>query len=106
MGKTEIKVIGVIITIMVLLSSALAELNGIGKEFCKAKCTIKCARVPPGFIENCLKDCLPHCDQLSSNPIDNCINSCCFIKSITTNIGGHDLVNLMNTCTQECEKKL
>jgi len=106
MGKTKIKSIGVIISIMILLSSTQAELNDIGSAFCKARCVIKCAGELPRLINSCLKDCIPHCDKLSFNPIDNCVNNFPLMKFITDNIGGHDLVNVMNTCMQECEKKL
>jgi len=51
MEKSVIKAIGVIITIMVLLSSTQAEFNSIGRAFCKAKCIIKCAGEPTGLIQ-------------------------------------------------------
>jgi len=85
MGKFEVKTIGVIITIMIMLSSTQAELDGIGRFLCKAKCEFKCAEeaIPP---PNCLKDCESHCEKLSSNSVYNCISSCRLMKSIAINI--------------------
>jgi len=43
MGKVEIKVIGVIIMIMIVLSYTQAESDDIGKIIkCKAKCLFNC----------------------------------------------------------------
>jgi len=94
--------------IMMLLSSTKAELNDVGKSFCRAKCVIKCAEDPlPILHPNCLKDCESHCDKLSSNPIYNCLNGCRLMKFIVINISSHDLMNnVMNTCMKECEKML
>jgi len=84
MGKAEIKAIGVMI--MIILTSIYAELDSIGRFFCKAKCEIKCTEeaIPP---PNCVKDCESHCEKLSSNPFYNCINGCRLMKFIAINIG-------------------
>jgi len=155
MGNTEIKIIGVIITVMILLSFTQAQSNnkidvGVG---CKIKCFLKCneERFPK---PNCMSDCESHCSELLSNTVYNCITSCRLMKSIAINIGmysqyiylfsrfynfslylisliiffmilvihclvmiltidftcfsgAHDLMNnVVNTCLQECGKKL
>jgi len=86
MGKFEIKTIGVIIMIMIMLSFTQAELDGIGRFLCKAKCEFECSEkaIPP---PNCVPDCESHCEKLSSNPGYNCINGCRLMKSIAINIG-------------------
>jgi len=139
MGKIEIKAIGVIITIMIILSFTQAQSNNkIDVSFgCKAKCFFKCneeAQPKP----NCVSDCESHCSELLSDSVYNCITSCRLMKSIAINIGmysqniylfswfdnwlcfvmiltinftcfsgAHDLMNnVINTCLQECAKKL
>jgi len=90
MEKMEIKVIGVTITVMILLSFAQAKserrTDGVG---CKVKCAFKCAPeqpFPPRYSK-CMQDCQSHCSELSSNPVSNCISSCHLMRSIAINIG-------------------
>ena len=88
MGNTEIKVIGVIITVMILLSFTQAQSNnkidvGVG---CKVKCFLKCNEET--FPKpNCISNCESHCSELLSNTVYNCITSCRLMKSIAINIG-------------------
>jgi len=86
MGKIEIKALGVIITVMILLSFAEAE--STDNFWCNAKCKIKCEEQPfPEHYAQCMKDCESHCTELSSNPVYNCITGCRLMKSIATKNG-------------------
>ncbi|KAK7342790.1 hypothetical protein VNO80_25746 [Phaseolus coccineus] len=110
MEKVEIKVIGVIIMVMILLSFTQAELDIKTDGFlCKVKCAFKCEpQLPfPGLYSKCIEDCRSHCSKLSSDLIYNCVSSCRLMKSIANNISAYDLVkNVINTCMKECVKKL
>jgi len=81
MEKIEIKTIGVILSVMILLNFTQAELDTLGGDLCRAKCVFKCA-----FAFPCIKDCQSHC-----NPAYNCINNCRLIKYFATNIGMYPL---------------
>jgi len=88
MGKIEIKIIGIILMVMILLSFTQAQLNSKPDAgfFCKVKCFLKCneERFPK---PNCMQDCESHCSEFLSNTVDNCITSCHLMKSIVINIG-------------------
>jgi len=81
MGKIEIKTIGVILSVMILLNLTQAELNSFGGTLCRAKCLVKCA-----FAFPCIKDCQSHC-----NPAYNYINNCHLIKYIAIDISMYPL---------------
>jgi len=83
MGKIEIKTIGVILSVMILLNLTQAELDSIGGDLCRAKCVFKCA-----FFQPCIRKCESHCsDKVSSNPTYNCIKNCRLRKYIATDTG-------------------
>ena len=88
MGKIEIKTIGVILIVTILLNFTQAQLSGKPDTpfFCKVKCFLKCneERFPK---PNCIQDCESHCSASLSNTGDNCITSCHLMKSIAINIG-------------------
>jgi len=90
MEKIEIKVIGVIIMVMSLLSFTQAELYGkTDGLLCKVKCAFKCEPqlAFPGLYSKCVEDCRSHCSKLNSDPIYNCAGNCQLIKFIANNIG-------------------
>ncbi|QCD87253.1 hypothetical protein DEO72_LG3g1787 [Vigna unguiculata] len=102
MGKFEIKIIGVIMTVMILTSFSEANF------WCNVKCKIKCEEQPfPEVYDKCMRDCKSSCSKLSSHPVYNCITGCHLMKSIATKNGVNDLVdNVMNSCIQECKERL
>ncbi|KAG2390487.1 uncharacterized protein HKW66_Vig0221070 [Vigna angularis] len=104
MDKIEIKCIGVMITIMILLNFAPPVLShGV---LCKVKCNTQCEFIgyTKKLFENCVKNCESHCNQLSNNPSYKCISNCYLTKSTTINNGARDLRNNeMNTCIQKCK---
>jgi len=88
MEKIETKTIGIIITVVILLSFTQVQSNNkidVG-FFCKLKCFFKCneeAQSKP----NCISDCQSHCSELLPNSVYNCVTSCHLLKSIAINIG-------------------
>ncbi|WVZ03332.1 hypothetical protein V8G54_024138 [Vigna mungo] len=108
MEKVEIKTIVVLVMVMILLSFTHAELNNKANAFgCSIKCAFKCELKSRSEYDKCMKDCESHCNKLSSDPIYKCFTSCDLMKVIAYNTGAHDLANnVMNTCMQECIKKL
>ncbi|KAG2390447.1 uncharacterized protein HKW66_Vig0221470 [Vigna angularis] len=105
MGKIEMKCIGVMITIMILLNFAQPILShGL---LCDIKCRIRCffAGVSQELFSRCMGHCeSSHCSQLSNDPFYNCISDCHLIKSNAINDGVADNVNNeMNTCIQKCK---
>ncbi|KAG2390451.1 uncharacterized protein HKW66_Vig0221430 [Vigna angularis] len=108
MGKFEIKSIGIMITIMILLNFAQPVLST--SFFCRLKCTTQCAALritSKGLFNRCVNDCKSHCSKLSDHPFYNCISDCHLTKSNAINDGApHNVNNEMNTCIQKCKKIL
>ncbi|BAU03028.1 hypothetical protein VIGAN_UM001800 [Vigna angularis var. angularis] len=94
--------------VMILLSFTHAELNSKNDaSLCSIKCAFKCKPKASSEYEKCIKDCESHCNTLSPDPIFKCLTSCDLMKVIAYNTGAHDLANnVMNTCMEECTKKL
>ncbi|BAT82747.1 uncharacterized protein HKW66_Vig0221440 [Vigna angularis] len=107
MGKIEIKSIGIMITIMILLNFAQPVLShGV---FCDIKCKLQCValKIVQHIFDKCMNDCRSHCSQLSNHPFNNCISDCHIMKSNAINDGTPDMVNNeMNTCIQKCKRIL
>ncbi|WVZ03329.1 hypothetical protein V8G54_024135 [Vigna mungo] len=108
MEKVELKAIGVLVMVMIVLSSTHAELNSKTDGFlCNVKCAIKCDPESPELYEKCVEDCRSHCNKLSFDPFYKCFTSCDLMKSIAYNTGAHGLANnVINTCMQECTQNL
>ncbi|WVZ03328.1 hypothetical protein V8G54_024134 [Vigna mungo] len=109
MRKVEIKAIGVLVMVMILFNFTHAELNSKTDGYiCNVKCAVKCeTKLFSPSYEKCVQDCRSHCNKLSSDPIYKCFTSCNLMKFIAYNTGAHGLANnVMNTCMQECTKKL
>ncbi|KAG2390446.1 uncharacterized protein HKW66_Vig0221480 [Vigna angularis] len=106
MGKIEMKSIGVMITIMILLNFAEPVLSH-GGLLCDIKCRIRCffAGVSQVLFSRCMGHCkASHCSQLSNDPFYNCISDCHLIKSnAINNVGADNVNNEMNTCIQKCK---
>ncbi|WVY91968.1 hypothetical protein V8G54_037482 [Vigna mungo] len=107
MGKIEIKSIGVMITIMIMLNFAQPVLS---RGFlCDVKCRIRCffAGISDVLFHRCMGHCMSHCSPSSNHPFYNCISDCHLMKSNAINDGTLDTVNNeMNTCIQKCKKIL
>jgi len=86
MGKFEIKSIGVIITVMILLNFAQAETK---VSYCNFKCRMTCfVDSSPEYFEKCVNECRSlHCTKLSSDLVHNCITGCRLMKSNPINNG-------------------
>ncbi|CAJ1978481.1 unnamed protein product [Sphenostylis stenocarpa] len=109
MRKIEMKSIGVITMVLLVLGFAEAELKSESDGvICRIKCAFKCAPYEPypPIYSKCIGDCQSHCNNLSSDPLSNCFTSCGFIKSIAMSIGAPDLAaNMLNPCLKECKNK-
>ncbi|CAJ1978483.1 unnamed protein product [Sphenostylis stenocarpa] len=110
MRKAEMKSIGVMMMVMIVLGFAEAELKSDSDgALCRVKCALKCApqQPYPPIYSKCIADCQSHCNSLSSasDAVNLCITGCDFIKSVAISIGAPDLAtNWMNHCLQECKK--
>ncbi|KAG2390448.1 uncharacterized protein HKW66_Vig0221460 [Vigna angularis] len=107
MGKFEMKSIGIMITIMILLNFAQPVLST--SYLCRLKCTLKCVPLRFGsknFFDTCVNDCKSRCSQLSNHHFYNCISDCHLMKFNAINNGAPKVYNGMNTCVQKCKKLL
>jgi len=80
MVKSEMKSIGVVIVIMILLGFSEAV-----KLTCPAQCGISCLLSNLGY-PICFAACVAHCPRMSKNA-SQCISNCGVNKSININIG-------------------
>jgi len=87
MEKIEIKSIGVIFTVMILLNFAQAGLTKV--SYCSFKCRITCfVQSSPFSFEKCVHECMKlHCSKLSPDFVYNCIIGCRLTKSLVINNG-------------------
>jgi len=85
MGKFEIKSIGVIITVMILLNFSHAE--STDSVLCDIKCGLKCAfaAINEELHERCLRHCNEHCH--ASDSVNSCITDCHLTMSNAINNG-------------------
>jgi len=92
MEKIEIKTIGVVITVMILLSFTQAQLNNRDRDICEMQCFLICIS-QKNPKPTCMSDCesQSHCGELPSNTFYNCITSCRLMKSIAINISMYSL---------------
>ena len=87
MRKIEIKTIGIILSVMILLNLTQAQLDRNSQEDrCRLRCILKC-----GIRHLCFQDCASHCHAVSPSPAYNCINNCHLIKYIASDIGMYPL---------------
>ncbi|WVY96061.1 hypothetical protein V8G54_028212 [Vigna mungo] len=88
MEKVEIKAIGVLVMVMILLSFTHAELNSKTDAFlCNVKCSLMCNSLASPEYEKCMIKCESNCEKISSDPIFKCFTSCDLMKVIAYNTG-------------------
>ncbi|BAT90553.1 hypothetical protein VIGAN_06181700, partial [Vigna angularis var. angularis] len=95
MAKNEMKNVGVVVMLMIMLCFSEAKLS------CTAKCYIDCLKAGLAYPV-CLNDCLAKCPKMSKEASE-CITRCAIKKSINIKIDGSgDVSEVMDSCTQKC----
>ena len=98
MAKSEMKFIGVVILMMIIVGSTQADNNSPDLTGCEVKCGFKCIAYfysKKKFDECCLP-CIRKCHhEMSIDVVYDCITGCRLTKSIDDNIGIYPFAKLL-----------
>ncbi|RDX69274.1 hypothetical protein CR513_51631, partial [Mucuna pruriens] len=121
MAKNEMKTIGIMIMVMIMMGFAQAnssppivksEPSSVSEKLnCGTKCAYECLPLifsPLDFLAYpiCVTGCKNRCMKRSHGNAYECITSCGLTKSIDVNIDVRGLAtNVVDSCLEECQNK-
>ncbi|KAG5054569.1 hypothetical protein JHK85_007079 [Glycine max] len=120
MINNEMKLIGVVIMVMLVIGFAKANFNSAFKQIgsnhvsskprltCGPKCELSCLPYVFAFIlyPICVANCMKQCRKTPINTIYNCLSGCDMVKSVPHNNEGRACVAyVVDSCLQQCEDK-
>ncbi|ESW04274.1 hypothetical protein PHAVU_011G081600 [Phaseolus vulgaris] len=101
MAKSEMKSIGVVIVMMMMLGFSEADYGLSAQLTCPARCGINCLLANIAY-PICFAACVAHCPKMSKDAF-HCISQCGINKSININIDATGAVTkVLDSCLQNC----